>query len=108
MPKTYTAVPSVTAGDVYTASAYNTYTATNVSNLIVPPGVKANQSSLQSLTTSGTVVLAFDGSDTFDTDSMHDPATNNTRLTFNTAGVYVVTLRLALSLIHISEPTRPY
>jgi hypothetical protein len=34
--------------------------------------------------------IAFGGADAYDTNTMHNPATNNTRITFITAGVYTV------------------
>lgn len=44
----------------------------------------------QSLANSSEVALAFN-QESFDTDSMHDNSTNNTRVTFTTAGTYVIT-----------------
>lgn len=91
MAKTYTAVPSVSTGDVYTAANYNTYTATNVSNLIVPPMVRVAKSATQSIATITATTVTFSNAATFNTDSMHDAVINNTRLTINTPGVYSVT-----------------
>jgi len=52
-------------------------------------GVRTTKSSVQSIGTTLTAVT-FD-TDTFDTDTMHDTSTNNTRITFTTAGYYLVT-----------------
>lgn len=52
--------------------------------------VRVHHSTTQSLGTSGTeAALAFDTED-FDTDTMHDTATNNSRLTATTAGKYAI------------------
>lgn len=91
MPKTYTSVPSVSTGDVYQASTYNTYTAQNLNNLIVPPACKAVRTTAQSVNTATITAIAFTAADEFDTDSMHDTVTNNTRITVNTVGLYIVT-----------------
>lgn len=50
--------------------------------------VRVKQSAATALTTSW-VSCAF-GAEDFDTDTMHDNSTNNTRITFNTAGKYCV------------------
>lgn len=52
-------------------------------------GARAWHSAAQSPATGVLTGLAFD-SEYWDTDDMHDLAVNNTRLTFNTAGIYVV------------------
>ena len=52
-------------------------------------GVRTTKSAVQSIGTTLTAVT-FD-TDTFDTDTMHDTSTNNTRITFTTAGYYLVT-----------------
>ena len=41
----------------------------------------------------GTVAIPLN-SESYDTDGMHDPATNNTRLTIKTAGLYLITGRI--------------
>ena len=88
MAKTYTAVPSVNTGDVYTAASYNTYTAANVSNLIVPPAAKIwRTSNLTGYTTGAQITYQ---AVSYDTDSMWSSGTP-TVLTIQTAGIYVVT-----------------
>lgn len=86
MPKTYTSVPSVSTGDVYQASTYNTYTATNVSNLIVPPMVQVRRTTNLTSYSSGTDITWE--SEAFDTDDMW---TSGASITIQTAGLYVVT-----------------
>lgn len=49
--------------------------------------------SAQSLNSGTTTAIQLNG-ETYDTDTMHSTSTNNTRITFNTAGTYVVTANL--------------
>ena len=89
MAKTYNSVPNVATGDVYTASTYNTMTAQNINNLRVPPACSVYSTATQSIAQATTTVVAY-ANEFFDTDSMHDNSTNNSRITITTAGVYVV------------------
>lgn len=92
MPKTYTAVPSVSTGDVYTAASYNTYTATNVSNLIVPPMCRVKRTSnLTSYTSQA--LITWEAKD-FDTDSMWSSGTS---IAINTAGLYTITFHCRMT-----------
>ena len=95
MPKTYTAVPSVAAGDVYTASSYNTYTATNVSNLIVPATAQVRRTTNQGSVVSGTLVQWE--SALWQNDGTMWSSGDNTKLYLNTDGLYVVTLHISLT-----------
>lgn len=52
-------------------------------------GARVYDASTQTLTTGSAAFINFD-SETFDTDTMHDTVTNNTRLTATTAGKYLV------------------
>src|SRR6266540_1216557 len=53
------------------------------------PTARVYHNIAQTLTTAVTLVLAFN-SERFDTDTIHDTVTNNTRLTCKTAGVYAI------------------
>jgi hypothetical protein len=53
------------------------------------PASRAYHNANQSISDSGYTVLAFN-SERFDTDNIHDNATNNTRLTCKTAGKYLI------------------
>ena len=90
MAKTYTAVPSVTAGSVYTAANYNTYTATNVSNLIVPPSLVISRVANQSVANTAWTFTSFD-TKTTDTDGMAASIPSDTKVTVQTAGLYQIT-----------------
>lgn len=88
MAKTYTAVPSVSTGDVYTAANYNTYTATNISNLIVPPSVCVRRTTNLSYTTGTDITWE---SAAWDTDGMWS-AGSPTGVTIQTTGLYLITI----------------
>jgi len=91
MAKTFvSSLPSVSTGSTWTATAANNLLTTVNSNT-VPPLVRAKRSADLSYTSSA--AIAWDAED-YDTDSMHDLVTNNTRLTFATAGIYRVTCGL--------------
>lgn len=52
------------------------------------PAAQARKTASQSLTSATATAIAWDAADSFDTEAIHDPATNNTRLTVRTAGKY--------------------
>lgn len=86
MAKTYTALGTVAAGDVYTASAYNVM-ATNVNQFIVPPSVQLIRSSnLTSYTASSDITWS---SAAWDTDGMFS-AGSPTQITIQTTGLYLL------------------
>lgn len=61
----------------------------DVQDAILPPSVFAYHSSTVIINDDSGTVLAFN-TEEFDTDTMHNTVTNNTRITFNTTGTYVV------------------
>lgn len=94
MAKTFTSsLPSVSTGDVLTATAQNNLL-TTLNSHTVPPLVRAKRSADLSYVSSA--AIAWDAED-YDTDSMHDNVTNNTRITFATAGIYRVTVGLSVT-----------
>lgn len=105
MPKTYTSVPSVSTGDVYQASVYNTMTAQNLNNLIVPPSLRLNLTANATITNGSTISWS---SEAYDTDDMWS---SGGTVTIQTAGIYVVsfsgfvsatTLTYAISQVGVS------
>ena len=85
MAKTYNSIPTVSTGDVYTATAHNNIV-TNVNNYRVPPMCKAYSTANTTLTNAQWTKIPV-ASKLFDTDTMHD--SGNGRLVIKTAGVYV-------------------
>lgn len=88
MAKTYTSVPNVATGDVYTASSYNTYTAQNINNLRVPPMCRVYRSSDLTGYSSGAAVTW--NAEDYDTDGMF--TASSTDVTIQTDGIYLITL----------------
>lgn len=54
------------------------------------PACRVSHNTTQSLTSGTEATLAFN-TEALDTDTMHDTVTNNSRITFKTAGLFVVT-----------------
>jgi len=92
LPKTYNTLTSdVTAGSVLTATLFN-QVQTNVRNYRVPPMVRLTGSANLTSYTSANVITY--NTETYDTDDMHSTVTNTSRITFQTAGVYLVSFSL--------------
>ena len=81
---------TVSTGGTATAALWNTSVRDNINFLVDPPMCQAQRASNQTITSASSTAIAMTG-DVFDTDTMHDPTTNNTRITCNTAGVYLFT-----------------
>ncbi len=90
MAKTYAdlTVANATAGNAILASDFSTLF-TNSNNFRKPPMCRVYRSTTLTPYTSGTAIT-WDA-ESFDTDSMHDPVTNTSRITAKTAGVYTFT-----------------
>jgi len=73
-----------------TTAIMNVEWAGNIAFLANPPACRVYNSANQSIAHNADVVVALN-SERYDTDSMHSTVTNNSRITFNTAGLYVVT-----------------
>jgi hypothetical protein len=88
------AVPSqgtVAVGDKITASLWNDDVRDAVDFLISPPRVKVYKTASQSIGDASWACLTWNA-EAFDTDTMHSNVTANSRITFNTAGTYLITL----------------
>jgi hypothetical protein len=82
-------VITVAADDVHDAADWNTYVRDNESFLFKPPRVRVTDGNNQPASDSSQTPITFD-TEQFDTDTMHDLGTNPERITFTTAGVYLV------------------
>lgn len=78
------------SGEVVTAAQLNAELRDWVSALANPPSCRVYHNTTQSLTDNTEATVTFN-SERWDTDSMHESVTNPSRVTFNTAGLYVVT-----------------
>jgi hypothetical protein len=89
MAKTYNTVPDKAANDVFTESMWDDSLRMNINNLIVPAACSVRKSGTQSIPHDSSTAVTFDVED-FDTDTMHDNAVNQSRITINTAGIYII------------------
>lgn len=91
----YNSPATQSTGAVATAAWANSVKAA-LDFLANPPACRVSRGSVQSIPHTTATTLIFDGTESFDTDSMHSPATNPERITFNTAGLYLVTLQFQM------------
>jgi hypothetical protein len=85
----YTTPKTWTVGEVLTAANLNTHLRDNVSYLANPPKCRVYNSANESIPNSTDTALTFD-TERFDTDTMHSTVSNTGRITFTTAGTYLV------------------
>ena len=89
-PIPYTTPTTITTGQFVTAALMNSHWVENIRFLANPPSCRVYHSAAQSIAHATETTAAFN-SERFDTNAMHDTATNNSRITFATAGLYLVT-----------------
>lgn len=77
------------AGEYPTAAQFNTYFRDGIGFLQNPPACRVYRTTNQSVTTGAGQAVAFDA-ERYDTDNMHSTSVNTDRITFNTAGLYLV------------------
>ncbi len=85
----YSAPRTWTPGEYPTAAQLNQDLRDNVAFLANPPACRVTKAAFQGITTATNTAIVFD-TERYDTDSMHDTVTNNTRITIVTAGLYEV------------------
>jgi|DEB0MinimDraft_3_1074331.scaffolds.fasta_scaffold38559_1 hypothetical protein len=95
MAKTYPDIGTFSPGDILTAATMNEV-GTNLDNQRVPPMCLLTIASLAvtAQVTLGNTTTTGTWTEEVDTDAMHDTSTNPTRITVNTAGIYIVTASL--------------
>lgn len=94
MAKTYTSVPSVSTLATYPSATYNTYTAQNINNLIVPPIVKATRLTTQSINNATDTFVTWT-TEEIDTDGCFAPTSDT--ITIQTTGVYLCQAQLVFA-----------
>lgn len=91
----YSSPATVVTGTTITSTWGNSVkTATDY--LANPPACRVFHSAAQSIASATNTALAFN-SERYDTNTMHDTVTNNSRITMNTAGLYIVTANIQLA-----------
>jgi hypothetical protein len=92
----YTPPTTRTTGDLVTAATWNADLVDNIRFLASPPACRVWNNANQSIPNNVLTALLFN-SERYDTDSMHSTVTNTSRITFTTAGVYVVFAHLNIA-----------
>lgn len=87
-------LPTFTAGQVLTASDLNSLNSA-LNFWASPPRVLVYKSTTQSITSGTSSTLVTWDTEQFDTDLMHDNATNNSRLICKTPGYYAISAAVA-------------
>lgn len=86
----YSTPATWTAGEIPTAAKMNQQVRDNVSFLANPPACRVRRTTAQTgIVTATETAIGFDA-ERYDTASMHDNATNNSRIVFPVAGIYIV------------------
>lgn len=81
-------IPTVTAGEFIDTPDWNALV-DSINFHSNPPACRVYNNAAQSITDNTETTVAFN-SERYDTDSMHSTSVNTSRITFNTAGLYVV------------------
>lgn len=81
------------AGEYPTAAQFNQNIRDNVAFLANPPACRVTNSATQSVNNNAEMTPLWD-TEAFDTDNMHSTSVNTGRITFTTAGLYLVTWSL--------------
>lgn len=89
----YTTPRTWVAGEHPTAAQFNANIRDNVSFLANPPACRVYRATSQSITNNSLTVVTFD-TERYDTDSMHSTSSLTSRITINTAGIYVVSAHI--------------
>lgn len=92
-PIPYTSPATVVTATTITSAWGNSVKAAT-DYLANPPSCRVYRTTLQTLTTATDTVILLDA-ERYDTDNMHSTVSNTGRITFNTAGIYVVAAHLA-------------
>lgn len=86
----YTSPAAIVSGTVISKSTFGDVVKADLDYLANPPACRVYHNVSQSVATSGAFTKLAMNSERYDTNSMHDTVTLNTRITMNTAGLYVV------------------
>lgn len=85
----YTSPASPVSGAVISKTTFGDVVKADLDFLANPPACRVTKAAAQSIATSALTAVTFD-TERYDTDTMHDNVTNNTRITIKTAGLYTV------------------
>ena len=86
----YTAPTTRATSNLITAAIWNTDVVENIKFLANPPACRVYHGSAQSWPSTASSAASAFNSERYDTDGMHSTVTNNSRITINTAGLYLI------------------
>lgn len=92
----YSAPRTWASGEKPTAAQFNQDIRDNVAFLANPPACFVYNSGNQSINDATETTLTFD-SERYDTDTMHSTSSNTGRITFNTAGLYLIEANIRIA-----------
>lgn len=96
MPFVYVAPHTIVPGELVTVETMNDEWGGNITSLFNPPACRVRRTSDQSVPDNTNTAITFDA-ERWDTDSMHSTVTQTSRITINTAGLYMVTGEVAFA-----------
>lgn len=85
----YTTPHTIAAAELVTVATMNNEWGGNIAFLANPPACRVYHNTTQSISDALEATVIFN-SERYDTNTMHDTVTNNSRITLNTAGIYQV------------------
>lgn len=85
----YVSPATVVSGTNISSTTFGNVVKADLDFLARPPACRVTKAALQSIPNNTVTAITFD-TERFDTDTMHDTVTNNSRITFTTAGIYMV------------------
>lgn len=89
-PIPFTTPHTIATGELVTVTTMNSEWGGNVSFLANPPAVRVYRNAASTVTNNIWEALPVFDTERYDTDSMHSAVTNTGRITFNTAGLYLI------------------
>lgn len=93
----YVEPTSRSTGYLVTAADWNQDVVSNVSFLANPPACRVHKGTGTQSFAHGVAQTITFSNEAYDTDTMHDTVTNTDRVTFKTAGLYVITFQVLMA-----------
>ena len=92
-PISWTTPRTWVSGETPTAAQFNAHVRDNLNFLYGAPACRVYHNAAQAIATATSTAVACN-SERFDNDTMHSTVTNNSRITFTTAGRYLVVVNI--------------
>lgn len=92
----YTTPTTITAAELISVQKLNEQWIDNIAFLANPPACRVWNNAAITIPDAGMTLMTYN-SERFDTDSMHSTSVNTSRITFNTAGLYLVSFSMVIT-----------